>query len=56
MERGHSYALLFTPDGRVEVRGVGEESGGAKVMEIGKANVTLRVDGELVKLKLPQNE
>src|SRR5437763_1585420 len=41
VERGHSYALLVTPDGRVEVRGVGEESGGAKVMEIGKANVTL---------------
>jgi hypothetical protein len=56
VERGHSYALLVTPDGRVEVRGVGEESNGGRVMEIGKTNVTLRVDGQLVKLELPQNE
>ena len=56
VERGHSYALLVTPDGRINVRGVGEESGGAKVIQIGKTNVTLRVDGQFVKLDLPQNQ
>ncbi len=56
VERGHSYAFLVTPEGRMEVRGVGEESGGARVMEIGKSNVTLRVEGQLVKLELPEVE
>jgi hypothetical protein len=56
VERGHSYALLVTPEGRMEVRGVGEESGGARVMEIGKSNVTLRVEGQLVRLELPEVE
>jgi hypothetical protein len=54
VERGHSYALLVTPDGRVEVKAAGEECSGATVEEVMERAVTLRIDGRLVTLELPQ--
>jgi hypothetical protein len=54
VEPGHSFALLITPEGQLEVKAAGEECAGAKVEEITERTVKLRIDGKLITLELPQ--
>src|SRR5882724_8861719 len=44
VERGHNYALLITPDGQVDLKGVGEKSSGADVDAVSERSVTLRIE------------
>jgi hypothetical protein len=55
VEQGHSFALLITADGHIEVRAIGEECAGAIVEEITESSVKLKIDGRIVTLELPQS-
>lgn len=50
-EVGHSQALLMTPEGKLEIRGIGEQSGGAEILAIDEAGITVRFAGQTLVLK-----
>jgi hypothetical protein len=52
IEPGHSRAVLVGPDGKTELKGVGEHSGPAEVLEIGQDTCTVRYLGNRVTLKI----
>lgn len=54
IEPGRSLAMLATAGGKAELRGVGEEYGGAKILEIEQDRVTARYNGRPVTLELQQ--
>ena len=51
---GTSLALLRTPAGQVELKAVGEEAMGAKVLAIRPAQVDVRFNGQSVTLHKPK--
>ena len=51
---GDSLALIQTKDGVVEVKGVGESAGGAKIVSVRPAEVDVEIAGRVVTLKKPK--
>ena len=52
IEPGHDRAVLIGPDGKTELKAVGETSGPAEVMEIGTNSCVVRYLGNPVTLKI----
>ena len=51
---GTSLALLRTPAGQIELKAVGEEAMGAKVLAIRPSQVDVRFNGQSVTLQMPK--
>ena len=51
---GNSKAIFQTNDGQVELKSVGEKTGGADILEIGEDNVTLLYHGRKITLQRQQ--
>ncbi len=52
-EPGHSFAVFVTAAGETQVRTVGQRAGGAEVLAISPAAVTVRYAGQSITLHLP---
>jgi hypothetical protein len=52
---GSSLAMIRTPDGAVEVRGVGESAGGAKITAIRPSQVDIEQGGQKFTLTRPKD-
>ena len=50
-EPGHSQALLMTPEGKLEIKAIGEQSGGAEIVAIDEAGITVRFAGQTLSIK-----
>ena len=56
VQPGHSRALLLLPDGKIEMKRVGEITASAQILEITKSTVTVSYLGSDVTLKLEKPE
>lgn len=55
IEPGHNQAMLVGPDGKTELKSVGESSGSAKILEINQDNCVVQYLGSRVTLKIAKD-
>ncbi len=53
-EPGHSFAMFTMPDGQIEMKAVGDRCGDVEVLSIEENTVSVRFNGQTVKLKLQE--
>lgn len=52
VESGHSIAMFITPNGGIELKGVGEKVGDAEILGITQTGASVRYHGDVIDLTL----
>jgi hypothetical protein len=56
VEPGHCRAMLQTADGKLELKGIGENCRGAQILDIGLNSVTLSYEGKTLTLGIEKKQ